>query len=43
VGFSFLLGRFAQGFGPSVVYEYDFESNAPGAYQPGVRVPVNCS
>jgi hypothetical protein len=43
VGFSFLLGRFAQGFGPVVVYEYDFESNAPGAYQPGVRVPVNFS
>ena len=38
-GFSFLLGQQAQSFGLVVVYEYDFESNAPGAYEPGIRLP----
>ena len=40
-GFSFFLGRLAQSFGPVVVYEYDFETNAPGAYQAGIRLPVS--
>jgi len=39
-GFSFFLGQIAQSFGPVVVYEYDFESNAPGAYRAGVRLPA---
>ncbi len=42
-GFSFFLGQLAQSFGPAVVYEYDFETNAPGAYQPGIRLPVGSS
>jgi hypothetical protein len=42
-GFGFFLGRLAQSFGPVVAYEYDFETNAPGAYQAGIRLPVGGS
>jgi hypothetical protein len=42
-GFSFFLGRLAQSFGPVVTYEYDFETNAPGAYRAGIRLPVSGS
>jgi len=42
-GFSFFLGRLAQSFGPVVTYEYDFETNAPGAYQAGIRLPASGS
>jgi hypothetical protein len=34
--FMFFLGQLAHGFGTSVLYEYDFESNALGAYQPSI-------
>jgi len=39
-GFVFFLGRLAPSFGSVVVYEYDFETNAPGAYQAGIRLPA---
>jgi hypothetical protein len=38
-GFMFLLGQLSQGFGKTVLYEYDFDSNALGAYQPSIRFP----
>ncbi|MCI0392348.1 MAG: SAVED domain-containing protein [Acidobacteria bacterium] len=34
--FMFFLGQLAHGFGTCVLYEYDFESNALGAYQPSI-------
>jgi len=37
--FTFLLGQLAKGFGPCTMYEYDFETNAPGAYQASVSFP----
>jgi SMODS-associated and fused to various effectors sensor domain len=40
-GFSFFVGRLAQSLGALVVYEYDFETNAPGAYEPGIRLPIS--
>jgi hypothetical protein len=36
---AFFLGQLAHGFGPCVLYEYDFESNAPGAYRPSLTFP----
>jgi hypothetical protein len=42
-GFTFFLGQLAHSFGSVVVYEYDFETNAPGSYQPGFRVPESVS
>jgi hypothetical protein len=38
-GFMFLLGQLSQGFGKILLYEYDFDSNALGAYQPSIRLP----
>jgi hypothetical protein len=38
-GFMFLLGQLSQGFGKTVLYEYDFDSNALGAYQPSIPFP----
>lgn len=35
----FWLGQRARGFGPTVVYEYDFERNTPGGYTPGMEFP----
>ncbi len=34
--FMFFLGQLAHGFGTCLLYEYDFESNALGAYQPSI-------
>jgi len=39
-GFTFFLGQLARSFGSCTLYEYDFESNAPGAYEPSVSFPV---
>ncbi len=36
----FFLGQLARSFGSCIVYEYDFESNAPGAYQPSLMFPI---
>jgi hypothetical protein len=36
---AFFLGQLARSFGACVLYEYDFESNAPGAYQPSLTFP----
>ena len=38
-GFTFLLGQLSQGFGKTLLYEYDFDSNALGAYKPSIRFP----
>lgn len=35
----FFLGQQARGFGRCTVYEYDFETNAPGAYSPAIQFP----
>lgn len=32
----FFLGQLARGFGSCILYEYNFESNLPGAYQPSI-------
>jgi SMODS-associated and fused to various effectors sensor domain len=37
--FMFLLGQLAKGFGPCTMYEYDFDTSAPGAYQASVSFP----
>ena len=38
----FFLGQLAHSFGPCMLYEYDFESNAPGAYEPSLMFPAEC-
>jgi SMODS-associated and fused to various effectors sensor domain len=38
--FMFMLGQLSQGFGPTMLYEYDFDSNALGAYKPSIRFPI---
>lgn len=38
--FMFLLGQLSQGFGPTLLYEYDFDSSALGAYKPSIRFPL---
>lgn len=38
-GFVFFLGQLARGFGPCQLYEYDFDTGAPGAYQPSLIFP----
>ena len=38
-GFSFVLGQHLRPIGPAVVYEFDFESGVPGAYEAGVTLP----
>ena len=37
--FMFFLGQLARGFGACVLYEYDFESGAPGAYRASLSFP----
>lgn len=37
--FVFFLGQLSRSFGPLTLYEYDFESNLPGAYCPSVSIP----
>lgn len=39
--FALFLGQVARSFGQCVVYEYDFDSNLPGAYQPALVFPVD--
>jgi len=38
-GLAFFLGQLAHGFGRCYLYEYDFESNAPGVYQRSFVLP----
>ncbi|SRR6266536_602914 len=38
-GFLFFLGQLARSFGRCVLYEYDFDSGTPGAYQPSLVFP----
>ncbi|MGG6294902.1 SAVED domain-containing protein [Leptolyngbya sp. AN02str] len=35
----FFIGQVSRSFGSCVFYEYDFDSNAPGAYQPSLAFP----
>jgi SMODS-associated and fused to various effectors sensor domain len=37
----FMLGQHSQGFGAMVLYEYDFDSSALGAYKPSIRFPFS--
>ena len=39
VGLMFFLGRLSRGFGHCVIYEYDLEGGAPGAYSPSLAFP----
>jgi hypothetical protein len=39
-GFVFFLGQLSHSFGRIVVYEFDFDSNEPGAYQPAMSFPT---
>ncbi len=36
----FFLGRLARSFGCCQLYEYDFETNSMGAYQPSIMLPL---
>lgn len=36
----FFVGQLARSFGACVLYEYDLESNRPGAYEPTLIFPV---
>jgi hypothetical protein len=38
-GLTFFIGQTSRSFGPCVLYEYDFDSNVPGAYEPSLRFP----
>jgi len=38
--FAFFLGQMARNLGPCVLYEYDFESGRPGAYQQSLSLPI---
>ena len=37
--FVFFLGQLAHSFGGCLIYEYDFETNAAGAYMPAISLP----
>ncbi len=37
--FMFFLGQLGRSFGRCTLYEYDFDSNAPGAYEPSITFP----
>lgn len=39
-GFAFLLGQQLRAVGSVMVYEFDFEAGTPGAYSPGVGLPI---
>ncbi len=39
VGLMFFLGRLSRVFGRCVLYEYDLEGGAPGAYTPSLVFP----
>lgn len=39
VALAFLIGRQASPWGPTITYEYDFDTKAPGAYSPAFRLP----
>jgi SMODS-associated and fused to various effectors sensor domain len=38
-GLIFFLGRLGRGLGPTVVYEYDFDTRALGSYVPAISLP----
>ena len=39
VALAFLIGRQAAPWGPTITYEYDFDTKAPGAYSPAFHLP----
>lgn len=39
-GFMFMLGQSSQGYGRTLLYEYDFDLCAVGAYKPSMRFPI---
>jgi hypothetical protein len=39
-GLMFFLGQHGRGFGASTLYEYDFNTRLPGAYQPSISFPI---
>jgi hypothetical protein len=39
-GLVFFIGQLARGFGRCILYEYDFEANALGAYEPSIALPA---
>jgi hypothetical protein len=38
--FSFFLGQRQTAIGPLTLYEYDFEGNRGGSYQPSLSLPA---
>lgn len=41
--FAFFLGRLAQGFGRVQLYEFDFEKQRHGSYEPSLELPLTLS
>lgn len=39
VALAFLIGRQAAPWGPTITYEFDFDTKAPGAYSPAFHLP----
>jgi hypothetical protein len=39
-GLLFFVGQLMPGFGPTTLYEFDFDTSSPGAYQPSFSFPV---
>ncbi len=39
VGFVYYLGTLSRGIGSTIIYEYDFEQNHTGTYNPGISFP----
>ena len=37
--FSFVLGQHLTAVGPTIIYEFNFESGAPGVYEAGIALP----
>lgn len=42
-GLMFIIGQHARGFGKCTLYEFDFEGNRSGAYQPAIVLPNDVS
>ena len=42
-GLAFFMGRLSRSLGPIALYEHDFESGTPGAYQASISLPISDS
>jgi hypothetical protein len=40
IALMFMVGREGRGFGRTTLYEFDFDTRAPGAYQPSFHLPL---